>query len=608
MSDAFQPRFVDLVRNYSISQGTGPFVLGPPVQGFSSFASALKTGDQFYYSAIGIDKPNEREVGRGTLQSDGSIARAAIAGAPTSFTAGSKSIALIAAAEWFNNVQAGAGTGAAAQAAATRTALAATAAGAVPVQLTEKGREGTFLFDSSNLSAKVSADSAQGIYVAPSSDASGASGAWVRKFSGAVDVRWFGAVADDTGTAGTDNGPAFAAAIAFLNATSSTLNSTSKGSRRLIASGAYYLGTTTLELTHTLMLSGDGPQAATKLRWADNTTGIRIERYNTQGATAVSSPTHYGGDNSVIENMTLYGGFTDAESESHAIHMRAAAIVRNVQIYNFGGDGIHIEATSGGGVPQEGNANVWRVEYCNISLCRIGLFIDGADTNAGVSISVNAFTNRQAHTWDSSFLNNTHIAAQSSGNGVVAWCTGAAGHPATACSYNGNRYYVKLGQSAGASTNAPTGTTADNAYWGYLTPGAVRAGYPAWVSGMTCREGSAFLTDNANARIIFDGCYSEQDHGPSQLGPLTLVRGGFHGAGIVGTGTVTEVGSTGCFTARGAIGKNDPFVGNLYTIGEYNVEATLLRAVHPTYAPNSWRMAFGVNGGAKIRRRPVDPL
>jgi len=41
----------------------------------------------------------------------------------------------------------------------------------------------------SNLSARVSADTAEGVYVAPSSDASGA---WVRKFNGKVDGRWFG--------------------------------------------------------------------------------------------------------------------------------------------------------------------------------------------------------------------------------------------------------------------------------------------------------------------------------------------------------------------------------------------------------------------------------
>ncbi len=62
--------------------------------------------------------------------------------------------------------------------------------------LTEAGREGVFVFNSADLSAKVTADPQQGIYVAPASAATGVSGAWVRKFDGAVNAKWFGAVGD----------------------------------------------------------------------------------------------------------------------------------------------------------------------------------------------------------------------------------------------------------------------------------------------------------------------------------------------------------------------------------------------------------------------------
>lgn len=95
---------------------------------------------------------------------------------------------------------------------ASRSALAgeATAAG-LSRFLAESGREGLFLFDASNLSAQVTADTAQGIYVPPSSAPTGASGAWVRKFSGPLDARWFGLSASGTGAA---NKTALDAAIA----------------------------------------------------------------------------------------------------------------------------------------------------------------------------------------------------------------------------------------------------------------------------------------------------------------------------------------------------------------------------------------------------------
>src|SRR5690242_3653672 len=77
---SFTPKFVDLVRNTTTTQGTGSFVLGPAPTGFTSFTAALQPGDNFYYSAIGIDKPAEREVGRGTLLANGGISRDPIGG------------------------------------------------------------------------------------------------------------------------------------------------------------------------------------------------------------------------------------------------------------------------------------------------------------------------------------------------------------------------------------------------------------------------------------------------------------------------------------------------------------------------------------------------
>lgn len=57
---------------------------------------------------------------------------------------------------------------------------------------------GKFNWDSSNLSTDVTADTQSGIYVAPNSDPTGASGAWVRDFSGSLNAKWFGAVAGST--------------------------------------------------------------------------------------------------------------------------------------------------------------------------------------------------------------------------------------------------------------------------------------------------------------------------------------------------------------------------------------------------------------------------
>lgn len=54
------------------------------------------------------------------------------------------------------------------------------------------GGHGHFRWDASDLNIQVAADTLSGIYVPPNSDVTGASGAWVRQYSGEVNIRWFG--------------------------------------------------------------------------------------------------------------------------------------------------------------------------------------------------------------------------------------------------------------------------------------------------------------------------------------------------------------------------------------------------------------------------------
>ena len=197
----FTPTFIDLVRNYTKTSGVGDFVLGTAVSGYRSFADAVKTGDSFYYSATGIDKPEEFEVGRGTMQSDGTIKREPLGGIATDFGTGFKAVALVAAAEWYQAIHAG--TAGAPISAASRDSLAALADTAKAALLHEPRREGVFTFAAADLSAEVGSDITRAIYVPPASDPSGSSGAWVRRFEGPLHAGWFGAegdgIADDAG-------------------------------------------------------------------------------------------------------------------------------------------------------------------------------------------------------------------------------------------------------------------------------------------------------------------------------------------------------------------------------------------------------------------------
>lgn len=76
------------------------------------------------------------------------------------------------------------------------------------------GGQGFFRWVSGDQSANVTADTQTGVWVPPDSDATGASGAWKRQYSGPVNVRWFGA----TGDGATNDTTAIQAAIDYVAA------------------------------------------------------------------------------------------------------------------------------------------------------------------------------------------------------------------------------------------------------------------------------------------------------------------------------------------------------------------------------------------------------
>jgi hypothetical protein len=86
------------------------------------------------------------------------------------------------------------------------------------ISLEAGGRSGSFVFLGTDQSAKVTGDPLEGIYVAPDSDPTGASGAFMRQFdgistSGAVNVTWFGTVGDGV----ADDTPPINGALSFAH-------------------------------------------------------------------------------------------------------------------------------------------------------------------------------------------------------------------------------------------------------------------------------------------------------------------------------------------------------------------------------------------------------
>jgi hypothetical protein len=339
-----------------------------------------------------------------------------------------------------------------------------------------------------------------------------------------VTPQQFGAVANGA----TDDSAAFVAAIAHLKTIASNDTGIYKGSPKLfIPAGNYFLGTTTLDITHTLIIEGEGSgQAggnATKLRWAANATGFRIQRYDTSGSATVDGVTHYGGDATILRNMYLEGAYTNfaSEGEYHAVHAKARWRGRDLFIRNWQGDGIHMDASTGLPGAQHGNANQFSIADCTTWYCRNGIYISGYDANAGKISGCDTSFNRRFGRADNSVLINTYDAHHSDSNGIAA-ALGDPTYPATECSYGGNMYGVIWGQEAWCSTNAPSGTTASNLGWYYFGTGApLGTVRPAWVNGLTWVAGGVILQTQGGKVCV--GEYVEGGQMPGQATTLTIL-------------------------------------------------------------------------------------
>ncbi|TXI11699.1 MAG: hypothetical protein E6Q76_02150 [Rhizobium sp.] len=124
-------------------------------------------------------------------------------------------------------------------------------------------RGGSFVWVSGNQSAKVTADTAKCIYVAPASDTTGASGAWMRRYFGSVFLSWAEG-ADPTGVA--DCTDAFKGAIAASKLGMTASVNVSGGSWRVDVGG--------INLTNTAIVGNGAPDFAAT--YGDNGATIRL--------------------------------------------------------------------------------------------------------------------------------------------------------------------------------------------------------------------------------------------------------------------------------------------------------------------------------------------
>jgi len=282
------------------------------------------------------------------------------------------------------------------------------------------------------------------------------------------------------------------------------------------------------------------------IKFAAGKTGIRVHAWNTTGTTSRSDAP--GATGSTFYGIDVWtdgaGGTTDADGW----RIRVTCSLIGCSAWNFVRHGVNATATAGGGSSVEGNDNLLRIEGGNFHHNGgAGVFLDGADANAGTVKDVNCSANGVWGIWDSSFLGNTIISCHTELNGVeTAGPTYAPSTVGTLCSYGGNRYWC--GNPGAASTTVP-GTNSN--VWAPMGPGGAHPIFPTWTSGKAFIRGGPYFVEEASARSVLIGCYSESGQAPSALSFCAQAIGGLHGAGIDGAFLDMDGGR---FTVRRKLG------------------------------------------------------
>jgi hypothetical protein len=304
-----------------------------------------------------------------------------------------------------------------------------------------------------------------------------------------------------------------------------TIPGSSRGATIYFPTAVYFIGQT-IDLKREVTLKGDAQgyfsQNTARLLFPPNTTGIVVNRANTL-STGIESPATTGADHSVISGVFIQSqGGTDRTK--HGIWLRARANLHAVLVANFPGNGGHIVASFNGGEMSLGNANSWYMEMCGFQVNKNhGLYVDGADSNAGVAVCCDFSLNGRFGCYDSSFLGNAYLGCHAATNGLRGK-GGNTEQQSSVVTYGGNRYCAHWTASESALVATEPGT--NESVWRFYSVGGESDNYPVWQSGMpegTYFRAFGYYSDSLTASNMFFNCYSEGDAPSALLGPAVQV-------------------------------------------------------------------------------------
>ncbi len=300
-----------------------------------------------------------------------------------------------------------------------------------------------------------------------------------------LTAEMFGAKVNDS-SAQAANLAAIKAALEFFPTANSQYSPTIH-----LGPGIYYISDT-LEPQAVWHLKGQGSGIYTGGTQGVNTTrliapaGKTVVRFSaatfgTNGYVGGIGGVSSGG--SIIEGISIEQSGSPSDLTAHGIHARATPIIIDCVGVNLGGDFIHIRGST---IPENtgnfGSPNQWRVINCTAHSCGgNGLYVEGADANAGYSIG---FDTRPevlgCGILDRSQLSNAHYGVH------------LAGYGNKGVHHNGFIWQLV--------TFSNTGTTpgTDSLVWSKLIATTPSANFPAWNVATTYLPRLPFLILNGS--------------------------------------------------------------------------------------------------------------
>lgn len=439
---------------------------------------------------------------------------------------------------------------------ATRSSMAALSPRSADdtVYLVEPGREGIFVWETANRSTEVTSDPRQGVYVPPSSDATGASGAWVRRFEDSVNAEWFGI----TGDGSTDNSDGMDGLLSFLLAGKGGHGTSDSPPlyRVMFGLGKYHFSRT-IHLKIPVVFEGISPVGSMSpaTQFDFTTGGFVCHRHNTKkGSTGPywavhDSPGTTGADGSVFRNLYCTSrqarpAELDYSAEATDGLLSFCAIqVDNCFFDGFTRDGLSIQTSNVTGTGVDGSANMSHLEGVHaLYNGRHGIHLEGVDSNQITCRRCNVRYNNNWGLYDSGFLSNQHYDHHAAYNGLDAarvWpgrskgdrATSVVRYPAT----GGTDYYVNPGKAALALQYAP-GTAPSgvdpNTIWvkqmegagtlGHDAEGAIKEwGYSTETHPFSTKEGGSYYIDSITPSVAVN-LYCELSQGQPYAGSLNV--------------------------------------------------------------------------------------